>query len=295
MSVEGRCLLLSFALSLAACGVDLKKIDLGDLELIEEKPQEPEPEPVELTPDKDGKNPKKAVPGAPKGVVDLGTAIFPEGAPLKSGSAFTFDVPPAHKLTYSLTQEEQAAIAKWYDDYARSVTYKRIGKKTFQWEPPPGCTAGLACVYKALIARTSPDVLVITRRIKQRADAAKLNATQVAQIALAYVQNIPYEIPTDPFGIKPPPLVITERKGDCDSKSLLLYMILNSLGIETIIVSSKSHAHSLAGIALPTTGSSFRWKSRRYAFAETTAKGAPLGYLAPELVSPADWVVELSP
>ncbi|MBI2390535.1 MAG: hypothetical protein HYV09_13175 [Deltaproteobacteria bacterium] len=277
---------------LLACGIDLSALS------------EPEkkPKPVELDPDPtdDEDEPEKApkmkpIPGAKKGAVDLGTAIYPDGTPKKDAVSFTFDVPPKHKLGYALAAAEQKAVDAFYASYARSVQFKRIGPKSFQWSPPPGCAADMSCVYKKLITRTDDDVRVIAKRFRARADAAKLDAVQLTDLALSYVQQIPYEIPEDPFGLRPPPLVISKRKGDCDSKALLLYMILNELGIEAVILSSKAHAHTMIGVPLPTNGTAFRWKSRKYAFAEVTAKGAPLGYLPPELSSPNDWVVELAP
>ena len=294
--MSSRCRPELFALALALLGCD----KLGDLNFELPKPglpeeEPPEPEPVDIN---NEKNPAKSqpVPGNKKGgVVDLGTALYPDGTDPKNAVAFTFSVPPTHKLAYRVADTEQTAIMKFYNDFAKSVQFKRMGPKAFQWIPPAGCPADMSCVYKKLITRTHDDILVIAQRLKKRADEGKLTSLQLAEVALAYVQNIPYEVPEEPFGLLPPPLVIARKKGDCDSKSLLLYMILNQLGIETVILSSQAHHHSLTGIALPSAGTSFRWKERKYAFAETTAKGAPIGYLPKDLTSPNDWVVELAP
>src|SRR5205085_1878142 len=129
--------------------------------------------------------------------------------------------------------------------------------EAFQWIPPPGCPGDMSCVYKKLITRTHDDIFVIAKAFKKRADEGKLTSLHVAEIALAYVQTIPYEIPNDPFGLKPPPLVIAHQKGDCDSKALLLYMILTELGIEAVILSSQAHKHSMIRVALPANGPSF--------------------------------------
>jgi hypothetical protein len=273
--------LVALFVPLLACGVDLSP------------PKKTAPAPVEIEEDEDGLPKKKAVPKS-AGVIDLGTAVFPNGTPAKGSVSFTFDVPPKHKLGYRLSDEEQKAISSFYSSFAASVGFKRVTAKSFQWSPPPGCPPDMSCVYKKLIGRTHDDVLSLAKRFKQRADANKLDALHVADLALAYVQTIPYEIPNEPFGLKAAPLVVTTRKGDCDSKSLLLYMLLNQLGIEAVILSSKAHAHTMVGIPLPTQGTTFRWKSRKYAFAETTAK-SPIGYLPPDLSSPNDWQVELSP
>lgn len=286
MSSRCRPELLLVAVALLGCDTDFR-LDLA--------PQKPEPTPVEIDEDDNGPDKKKPVPAPKKGIVDLGTAEYPAKPKSKGAVAYTFSVPPNHRLAYRLGDAERKAIEAFYANYAKSVQYKRIGPKTFQWSPPPGCPSDMSCVYKKLIARTHDEVFVLAQRLSKRATDAKLNASQLAQIALAYVQAIPYQIPDEPFGLLPPPLVVTNQRGDCDSKALLLYMLLNMNGVETVILSSKAHKHSMAGIAIPTEGTSFRWNNRRYAFAEVTAKGAPLGFMPPEVTSPNDWVVELSP
>lgn len=283
---------------LLACG---RGLDLGldiDLPGEPEKPRKPvklDSNPTDDTDEPDKAPKRKPIPGLAKGAVDLGTAIFPAAAAKKNPIAFTFNVPPAHRLSYVLAPDEAKAIDTFYADYAKSVQFKRVGQKAFQWSPPLGCPADMSCVYKKLIARTKDDVRVLSKRFKARADAAKLDAVQLTDLALSYVQEIPYKVPDEPFGLRPPPLVITKKEGDCDSKALLLYMILNDLGIEAVILSSKAHAHTMVGVPVPTGGTAFRWNGRKYAFAEVTAKGASLGWLPPDVASPNDWMVELAP
>ena len=236
-----------------------------------------------------------AIPGLKKGAVDLGTAVYPASASTKGAVAFTFNVPPPHRLGYALAADEQRSIDRFYSDFAKSVGYKKQGDKSFQWSPPPGCSADMSCIYRKLIERTRDDVRVLSKKFKARADAVKLNPVQLTDLALSYVQEIPYKVPDDPFGLRPPPLVIAKREGDCDSKALLLYMILNDLGIEAVMLSSKAHAHTMVGVPVPAGGTSFRWKGRKYAFAEVTAKGGAIGWLPPDVSSPNDWTVELSP
>ena len=91
--------------------------------------------------------------------------------------------------------------------------------------------------------------------------------------------------------MKPPSLVVKERDGDCDSKTLLAHMILRELGIESVLVSSDAHRHTMLGLALPSAGTTFTHRGRRYAFVEMTAKRAPIGYIDPRLLRPNDWHV----
>ena len=171
---------------LLACGrgIDLKDFDF-DLPGEPEKPRKPVKLDTNPTDDEDEptKAPKeKAIPGAKKGAVDLGTAIYPAGVASKGAIAFTFNVPPAHRLGYALAADEAKAIDLFYDRFAKSVQFKRVGAKAFQWSPPPGCPADMSCVYKKLIERTRDDVRVLSKRFKARADAAKLDAVQLTDL-----------------------------------------------------------------------------------------------------------------
>ncbi len=260
------------------------------------KPKAPEPEDDEE--DDDTPPTKVPAPVVKANVVDLGVAAYPkptDGTP----AAFSFKVPTLapsqHKVGYDLDPDERKAIGKFYKDYAKSVSWKRLDEKSFSWKPPAGCETDMHCVYATLAKRNKPDIEVLTARFRARAEQQKLNALQTAQLVMAFVQAVPYEIPDDPFGIKPPALVLAERRGDCDSKSLLGHVILKSLGVDTVIVSSQAHAHTLLGIALPASGTTFKFKGTNYAFAETTAIGSPIGFMNPDLKSPSDWRVEYGP
>lgn len=262
------------------------------------KTKTPTPPPDDDDEDDDAPPAKVAAPVVKNNVVDLGVASYPkaaEGTP----AAFSFKVPtlaPAqHKLGYELEPAERKAVAKFYKDYAASVSWKRLDDKSFSWKPPPGCEVDMHCVYATLVKRNKPDIDVVVARFRARSEQAKLNALQTAQLVMAFVQAVPYEIPDDPFGIKPPALVVAERRGDCDSKSLLGHMILKALGVDSVIVSSKAHAHTLLGVALPASGTTFKFKGTTYAFAETTAVGSPIGFINPDLKSPSDWRVEYGP
>lgn len=262
------------------------------------KKEAPTPAPEDDDEEDDAPPAKVAAPVVKNNTVDLGIAAYPkpgDGTP----AAFNFKVPTLapsqYKLGYELDPTERKAVGKFYKDYAASVSWKRIDDKSFSWKPPPGCEVDMHCVYATLVKRNKPDLDVVIARFRARADQAKLNALQTSQMVLAFVQAVPYEIPDDPFGIKPPALVVAERRGDCDSKSLLGHMILKALGVESVIVSSKAHAHTLLGVALPASGTTFKFKGTTYAFAETTAIGSPIGFLNPDLKSPSDWRVEFGP
>jgi hypothetical protein len=83
--------------------------------------------------------------------------------------------------------------------------------------------------------------------------------------------------------------VVSEKRGDCDSKALLGHMLMGELGIDSMLISSQVHKHSMLGVALPSGGTTFTYRGRRYAFVECTAEGSPIGHINRELLSPNDW------
>ncbi len=258
-------------------------------------PEEPEAEPPAPASSASGKV-GKSTPAVPKGVIDLGIAFYPKDdaklAPAQIQFTASALVPNKYAVGYRLIPDEAAAVGTFYAKYAKSVAYEKLDGDRFRWSPPKGCPSDMRCVYQELVKRTREDIEAITDRFRARIKAQKLSSLQATELALAYVQFIPYKLPDDPFGLKPSPLVASQRQGDCDSKSLLLYLILKSIGVDAVIVSSQAHAHTMVGVNLPVSGTTFTSSGHKYAFAEVTAEGAPLGYMNPQMKSPNDWRVE---
>jgi hypothetical protein len=265
-----------------------------------------DPESVDETPLAGATQPpsksKKPVAGAPvvqKSLVDLGVAYAPEDDTSGKKVPFAFDTfsftPRQTHVTYAAMGNEVESVRKFYADYARSVHFKPTGKDTFTWAPPSGCPNDMGCVYAALIQRTRADVLPIAKRFLARVQQAGYDSMQTAELLVTFVQSIPYVSPEDPFGLRPPTLTLAEKGGDCDTKSLLLHMMLSALGIDSVIISSTAHGHTMTAIALPVHGTTFTYQGRRYAFTETTAIGSPIGYVSPDLLKPNDWRVEFAP
>lgn len=235
---------------------------------------------------------KDPAPTAPAS--ELGLAAYPAGTPASRATTHAWFArrmkPDTYRLQYALSPAEADAVAADLQGFARKVGYESDGKDRFRWRPPAGCAGGMACVYQSLAARSVADVAPIAARFRARAREANLSSLDVTQLVVTFVQAIPYEIPEkEPFGLLPPALVASKRKGDCDSKSLLAHLILRELGVESVMVGSSAHKHGMLGIALPVPGTKIRHLGRDYAFTEMTAKGSPIGHINPRLLSPNDW------
>lgn len=225
--------------------------------------------------------------------LELGLAAYPAGAAASTTSHTWLDKhlrPDTYRLGYALAPAEAASVDGDLQAWSRKVGYESEGKDRFRWRPPAGCEQGFACVYQSIAARNLADVEPIIARFRARGRDAKLSTWDLTELVVTFVQAIPYEIPEqEPFGVLPPALVASQRKGDCDSKALLAHMVLHGLGVDTMMVGSSAHHHEMLGIALPAQGNKFTYAGRDYAFTEMTAKGSPIGHINPHLLSPDDW------
>lgn len=198
--------------------------------------------------------------------------------------------PSGYQIGYRLSPAEAAGIRQALQDYARSVGYRTVDDTTFMWTPGAACQGDLRCVFEDMAVRNRAGVQPIAEAFRLRATTSGMNALEATELIIAFVQDIRYEIPkAEPFGVLPPALVMSESRGDCDSKALLGLMLLREINVSSILISSQAHRHTMLGVALPSSGRSFTYGGRRYAFVECTAKGSPIGHINPELLRPNDW------
>lgn len=143
-----------------------------------------------------------------------------------------------------------------------------------------------------------------------------------AKVVVAFVQDIPYslvldrdcnpDLYSDPFtrrylqtadascsgyqrfGVNTPVEFMGTLKGDCDTRTLLLYTLLDHYGYDVAILSSEVFSHSLLGIVLPVPGVTYSFNGKNYILWETTTAGMPPGVIAPSLNILSNWRVSLT-
>jgi hypothetical protein len=95
------------------------------------------------------------------------------------------------------------------------------------------------------------------------------------------------------FGINAPAEFMTNLKGDCDSRSLLLYTIFSHYNYDVALMSSEFYGHSILGINLPINGLSYPYKNQNYVLWETTASGLRPGQISNEMSNINNWRISL--
>ncbi|WP_448698114.1 DnaJ domain-containing protein [Mucilaginibacter sp. AW1-3] len=144
----------------------------------------------------------------------------------------------------------------------------------------------------------------------------QLSPRQFAETMVSMVQDIPYAVVlpqacdanlyTDQFistylaspnaqcdgnekyGINTPVEFLATLKGDCDTRTLLLYTMLAHYGYDIALLSSEHYSHSLIGINLPYDGARYE----KYTLWETTSFFKP-GILPNEISDLSYWRISL--
>lgn len=81
--------------------------------------------------------------------------------------------------------------------------------------------------------------------------------------------------------------------GDCDTRALLMSVVLAQLGVDSVLFVSPEYSHAVSGFNVPGKGARMRVGTIAYLIAETTAK-VDLGQIAADIADPTKWfAVEL--
>lgn len=151
--------------------------------------------------------------------------------------------------------------------------------------------------------------------------ANQLNKIKFAEMIVTFIQDIPYAIVLDKecdaslyvdrftknyllsnhgecdgperFGINSPIEFLTNLKGDCDTRTLLLYTILSHYNYDVAMMSSEFYGHSIIGINLSINGTAYIYNNQRYVLWETTAPNCKPGIIPNEISNLNNWRISL--
>tara|TARA_Y100000385_G_C13054110_1_gene621178 strand:+ start:120 stop:947 length:828 start_codon:yes stop_codon:yes gene_type:complete len=174
--------------------------------------------------------------------------------------------------------------------------------------------------YKKIIENDKLKISTIYELFDEIYRSNSLNRKDFADIIVTFVQNIPYNILTMDscneaylknqsikdmidegiecdgnvfLGLYTPTEFISNFKGDCDTRTVFLYMVLNKYGYDTKILNSDVYGHSILGINLPSRGRYKTHLGKRYYTWETTSLNWQLGDLPPNTSRMSNWNVAL--
>lgn len=148
----------------------------------------------------------------------------------------------------------------------------------------------------------------------------QLDNIQFAKVITSCIQDIPYTLILDnacnasqynddfirnylrnggrcegyvKFGILTPIEFMGSLEGDCDTRTLLLFAVLNHYNYDVAMLGSELFKHSVIGINLPLYGVSKTINGKQYFIWETTEPGLEPGFFPRELSDMRFWNVNL--
>jgi hypothetical protein len=113
--------------------------------------------------------------------------------------------------------------------------------------------------------------------------------TECARRVLAWVQGFTDSEDDSGFDFVPPLPAAFEHRGDCDARAVLMAIVLERLGIDSVLMVSREYSHAMVGVDVPGGGQRFSFNGREYLVAETTAK-VGLGMIDSEQADFSKWL-----
>ncbi len=114
--------------------------------------------------------------------------------------------------------------------------------------------------------------------------------TDLAQKLLTWTQNFKYERDTTASDFVSLPSMLLGSGSDCDSRSMLLTVLLKSMNMEATLFISPQFSHALAGFVSNHPGHAFTESGKKYLIGETTKKGLTWGMMAQEQSDQSYWI-----
>ena len=144
-------------------------------------------------------------------------------------------------------------------------------------------------IYRDSRARCRHLSLMLEKELIEVGKEGKLPpAETVAKALLEWIQDFTYARDESGADFLNIPAVCTNRSGDCDSRALLMSVILSHFNIDSILMIASEQKHAVAAVDCTGDGARFTHNGKRYLIAETTAKVA-LGQIAQDLADPRLW------
>lgn len=144
-------------------------------------------------------------------------------------------------------------------------------------------------IYRDSISRCRHLSLILEKELIEVTGEGKLPpAEKITATILEWLQNFTYSREENGADFLNIPAVCTDQSGDCDSRAVLLAVILRHFNINSILMIAPQHRHAVAAVECAGEGARFPHNGKRYLIAETTAKVA-LGKIAQDIANPAAW------
>lgn len=178
-------------------------------------------------------------------------------------------------------------------------------------------------VYRRLTSERAEYLDEVVSEYKRIIKKKQLSRQKAADMIVTSIQNIPYCLVHDlshreadrqyggfitewhqtggpcleliKFGLQSPTEFMGNFKGDCDTRSVMLYHVLTRLGYNVVVLASDRYGHAILGISGNYRGKCISYDGLNYYAWETTYTGFEPGVLSDECGNMRYWYVALGP
>lgn len=210
-----------------------------------------------------------------------------------------------YKAQFSVREDDYTDSRRDYFKYAQN-------QNRFTW----------GSLYQHLADSDVPRLDLIIAKLSEIKVNNTLNQIEFAEMVVTFIQDIPYSLvfsdqcfPAEnyeksirqvlencpdccigniPYGIQNPVAFMGNLKGDCDTRTVIIYTILDHFGYDVAILNSEYYRHSILGLNLPYTGRYKTYQGKRYYTWETTNKYYTLGTIPETMDNLTYWEVVLT-
>lgn len=187
--------------------------------------------------------------------------------------------------------EKDVKEAMNYNEKLAAMSYRELGLERQYSDPVTEARIVWAEIYRRVYNNSSPQLKSVLEGFNKIFLEENFDARDKVYFAITFVQNVKYGRPGGTLDLFPPLGTIAYRFGDCDSKAILLYVILERMGIDCAMLWSYNYKHAMLGIKVNSRGNFLTAKGKKYYFLETTYPNWDVGEIPPEFNNVKFWFI----
>lgn len=152
-------------------------------------------------------------------------------------------------------------------------------------------------IYRCSFASLEEASFAIFARLREKDSVknAENPALALAQELLTWTQGFTYKRDTQSTDFSSPTAVLAGKTySDCDSRSLLLAILLRQMNYKTLMFLSPVHQHAILGVAIDAPGAKMAVNNTDYLVGETAAP-VKIGLIAKDISEITDWMPVVFP
>lgn len=196
----------------------------------------------------------------------------------------------SYKLSLMLLEKDVIEAMKYVEEIS-SMSYRELGLKRGYSDPVMESQIVWAEIYRRIFIDSSPRMETVLQGLNKIFLEENFEIRDKVYFVITFIQNIKYERPGGTLDLFPPPGTLAYRFGDCDSKALLLYVILEKIGVDCAMMWSYKYKHAMLGVCINSRGEYLIVNGKKYYFLETTYPQWSIGDLPPEFGNTKFWFI----